>query len=204
MENKVLGIGVYKDSIILIKEGNYSLEYPNNFKSRTRLKFGVFSVINSNLQMDESVPEQIALRHTRAKVQKTLLINPRPVGDVIYYYSDDWIQKHFFFLVFDQIFETFENQEIFLKNSLVNALKKANNKGLDAVVIPGILFPTNRLTLIDAANAYYEAVEQFIDENFECSVKLFCFCLFKEVEGKAFVDAAKLKFQKYESYTFNE
>ena len=54
MENKVLGIGVYKDSIILIKEGNYSLEYPNNFKSRTRLKFGVFSVINSVKNADSA------------------------------------------------------------------------------------------------------------------------------------------------------
>lgn len=208
MSVELYAVGEYKGTTILIKKGDCLKDFPyyftDEFAKPFICKYLFYSDIPVNLSLDEGLPGKItklAENGLTEAIERRGTKRPK-AGELIFVnqYLTHW--ESLILIVLYLLENPNEDDRIEIVEHIKNGFDSAEDKGVDAIVTPGLPLLYRMFDMELAANILMEALEMYLDNRSSENIKIVSFCLEDQMELEKFLKVAKDRFRNYSSWMF--
>lgn len=205
---ELYAVGEYKGTTILIKKGDCLKDFPyyftDEFAKPFISKYLLFSDIAVNLNLEEGLmgkilnlpenglQEAIERRGTkRPKAGELIFINQ---------YLTHW--ESLTAIVLYQLENPNEDDRLEIVEHIKNGFESAEDKGVEAIVTPGLPLLYRMFDVELGADIQFEALEMYLDSRSSENIKIVTFCIDDQNVLQKFLRVAKSRFKNYSSWMF--
>ena len=208
MSVELYAVGEYKGTSILLKKGNCLKDFPYYFKDEFAkpfiCKYLFYSSIPVNLHLEEGMTGQIMELSDNGlaeAIERRGTKRPK-AGELIFVnqYLTHW--ESLILIVLYQLENPNEDDRIEIVEHIKNGFDSAEDKGVDAIVTPGLPLLYKMFDIDLAAHIIFEALEMYLDNRSSTNIRIISFCIESQEEIDRFVQVAMDRFKRYSSWMF--